>query len=640
MKRFFDGRFRLGANFWSRHAGPRMWSRTPADGALAAELRQARTIGLEVLRVFAFIPDFVSGEPGRYLVDEAMLARLRAFAALAEQAGLSLLPSPLVGHMSGENFDLPGAGDRPLYSDPQLVEGARQLVEHVAEALSKSKAVVGYALSNEAPLWGGLHLGKRPPPADIVAWARVMIEAARTAHPGVPVGLGDGMMDGYPNRALAELVDFVGPHLYGGDADSLRHGYRYDHVLTQAARLGRPVIFEEFGACAAQAGDEEQAELWNECIYAAFSLGARGAIGWCWSDFAPETVGKELPYEHHGFELGFGITRADGSEKPATNVLRRWRAVLDSLPDAPPVRPVPAAAMVRSSHVDTDYPFSWIDRRACDRAELTSLVLASQAGLPPRLVDEAELPPSAQLYLLPTIQRLLTSTWLALEENVKAGATLYWSYFGGDHSFHQGTWCPIFERLTGCKHRLRYGCFDLPDDELVLDGALAMIAPLPTGAAQVRAGSTEHANATSYLPIEPISATVLARDAQGRPVLVEHALGKGRVIFCAAPLERYAARLVDGTQRGLVALYRLVSERAGIADPHGVRAIPTTDAERLCVREIGIDGHSLLAVMNRGLTPVALPREWLPRERWRSNQESGSLTVAAKQVVLFDAPRS
>jgi endo-1,4-beta-mannosidase len=610
-----------------------MWSRA-SDAELEQELEQARRIGLDLLRIFAFIPDFVSGEPGRYLVDAAMLARMQCFAALAKANGISLLPSPLVGHMSGENHDLPGAGERPLYSDAQLVEGARLLVESVAQAMSRSPAVIGYALSNEAPLWGGLHEGKRPPPRDVVEWARTMIAAARGAHPGVPVGLGDGTMDGYPNRELAEHVDFVGPHLYGGDADALRFGHRYDHVLAAAARFGKPLLLEEFGACAAQAGDEEQAALWNECFYAAFTLGARGAIGWCWSDFAPETVGRELPYEHHGFELGFGITRSDGSEKPAAGLITQWRRLLDGLPDAAPSRPVPAAVIVRSSHVDVSYPFSWVDRGACDRAELTALTLASQAGLPPRIVDEDGVPATAQLILLPVIQRLRTSTWLAIEERVHAGATLYWSYFGGDHSFHQGTWCPIVDRLTGCRHRLRYGCFDLPEASLRLDGALADMGPLPTGADRVRNGDLEGANPASYLPIEPVTAQVLAHDAQGRPMLVEHALGKGRVIFSAAPLERYAARLPDGTRRGLCQLYRKVAERAGITDPHGVRALALADAERLCVREVEVGDQRLLVIMNRGVEPVGLPADWKARERWRSGPAGDH--VLPKQVIVAD----
>jgi hypothetical protein len=471
-----SSRFRIGANFWARDAGPRMWSRFD-EVALAAQLAQARAIGIDLLRIFAFVPDFVGGEPGGYAIDAEAVARLRRFVDRAAEQGLAIVPSPLVGHMSGENFDLPASDGRPLFSDPALVDGAAALVRAVASALRGCGNVAAYALSNEAPLWGGVHLGRKPSADEISAWTSRMVDACRTAHPGVPVGLGDGLMNGFPNEAIAPHVDFAAPHVYHADVDPLRQGHRFDHALALAARAGKPTLLEEFGASSSQAGDREQAALWSEALFAAFTLGARGAIGWCWSDFPVETVGHEAPYVHHAFELGFGITRADGVEKPVCDTVRAWRAFVDGLPDAPPVRAPAQAAIVRSSWLERDYPFSWQDRGLLERTELSAYVLGSQAGLRLDVLGEAQLDGAPPLLLVPSTQRLLVPSWLQLEAHARAGGTVYWSYSGGDHAFHQGAWCPIFERLTGCTHRLRYGAFDLPPDELFLDGALAGLPP-------------------------------------------------------------------------------------------------------------------------------------------------------------------
>ena len=618
------GRFRIGVNFWARQHGPRMWSR---DDDHAAEVAQARELGLDLLRIFAFAPDFVTGAPGAYRIEEKPLARMVELAHHAVAHGLALLPSPLVGHMSGVNFDLPGAQGRSIF-DAEIEAGACLLVEAVARALSTSPAVIGYALTNELPLWAGIHEGKRYPAATIEAWCQRMIDAARSLHPGVPVGLGDGLMGGFPNEALAARVDFVGPHVYEADPDPLRWGYRYDHALRRAALLGRPMLLEEFGGSSAQVGEAEHAELWNEALFAAFSLGASGAIGWCWSDFPVETVGREIPYEHHPFELSFGITRQDGSEKPAAHVIRAWRRLLDDLPDAPPVPVASSVTLVRSSYIAGDYPFSWVDRGLLERAELTALTLADQAGLQPVLRSEAQL--EGDLILVPSTQRLLTSTWLELERRVRDGATLYWSWFGGDHLFHQGAWCPIFERLTGCRHRLRYGVLDLPDEALQLDGVLAELPPLPTGALEI-SRDADGAAAAAYLPIEPVDASVrvLSRDRMKRPMLVERALGRGRVVFCAAPLERYAARLPDGTTRGLSVLYRALGERAGLRPPrrHGVERSDT-----LCVRAVSVGDVKLTVMMNRGTHPLSLDVGAKPR--WSSCPLLGSMP--AKAVVIFD----
>lgn len=601
-----------------------MWSR---GDDFSAELAQARDIGLDTLRIFAFAPDFVMGQPGAYRIAATPLARMKKLAVHAVEHGLWLVPSPLVGHMSGANFDLPGAEGRSIF-DPELAVGARLLVEAVARALSTSPAVIGYALTNELPLWAGIHEGKQFCAATIEAWCAQMIDAARAAHPGVPVGLGDGLMGGFPNEALAKRVDFVGPHVYDADPDALRWGYRYDHALRRASLLGRPMVLEEFGGSSTQVGEAEHADLWNEALYASFTLGARGAIGWCWSDFPVETVGREIPYEHHPFELSFGITRADGSEKPAAGVIRTWRTLLDGLPDEAPVPATSRVTLLRSSFIDGVYPFSWTDRGLLERAELTALTLADQAGLRPVLRDEARV--EGDLILVPSTQRLLTSTWLELEHRAMEGATVYWSWFGGDHLFHQGAWCPIFERLTGCRHHLRYGVLDLPEEALRLDGVLAKMPPLPTGAFAVRRGG-DGAAAAAYLPIEPTDASVrvLSRDHMKRPMLVERPLGRGHVVFCAAPLERYAARLPDGTTRGLSALYRVLRERAGVRPPrqHGMEL-----SEALCIREVSVGDVDLTVMMNRGTQ--CLPMDATATPRWSSVPLSG--TLPPKQIVIFD----
>ncbi|MEO7094437.1 MAG: isomerizing glutamine--fructose-6-phosphate transaminase, partial [Polyangiales bacterium] len=186
---------------------------------------------------------------------------------------------------------------------PAQVELASELVAAVAQALADEPAVIGWALTNEAPLWAGVHEGRKPLAATVLTWAERMIAAVR-AHSPLPIGLGDGQMGGFPNAALAARLDFVAPHVYYGDPDPLRQGLRFGHALALAARFGRPLLLEEFGGSSSQVGEHEQAALWSEAIFAAFTHGAHAALGWCWSDFPVESVGIELPYEHHGFELG------------------------------------------------------------------------------------------------------------------------------------------------------------------------------------------------------------------------------------------------------------------------------------------------------------------------------------------------
>ena len=49
-------RFLVGANYWSRAGGPRMWERFD-ETIVKAELAALKAAGLDCLRVFAFAPD-------------------------------------------------------------------------------------------------------------------------------------------------------------------------------------------------------------------------------------------------------------------------------------------------------------------------------------------------------------------------------------------------------------------------------------------------------------------------------------------------------------------------------------------------------------------------------------------------------
>jgi hypothetical protein len=430
------------------------------------------------------------------------------------------------------------------------------------------------------PLWAGAGSD------DAVGWCRMLVDAIRTRSP-LPVGTGDGAMSIFPVRATAPLVDWIGPHVYYSDLDPLRQALHTDFTLRALEPLGRPLVLEEFGCSSSMAGEREQAAYFRESIFAALSLGARGAIGWCFSDFDPETLGRETPYSHHAFELGFGLTRVDGSEKPVCDELRAIRRLLDALPIAELRPPQPRAAILRPRYLDEDFPFSWQDRDAGRAALEQAYVLAMQAGLDPAVVGELDdLSPYA-LILCPSTQKLTTPTWLALRDRARAGATIYWSYCGGDNWFHQGAWCPIFEELTGLQHRLRYGCFDPPDDLLTLK---------PLGVSVPSGGGTY---ARMRLPVElrdgaPVE--VLATDGRGRPALTGQDLGAGRFLFLTHPIERYLAALSDGSSREGHRLYARLAEEAGI-EP----ALPTRHPD-VHARVLACGRDDLVIVQHRGWT--------------------------------------
>jgi endo-1,4-beta-mannosidase len=585
-----DGRptFLLGVNYWSRAGGPRMWDRFDEE-IVRGELRQMRGVGLNVCRSFAFIPSFMPRPPR---LSRPALARFRRFLGLCAEAGIATIPTALVGHMSGENWPFPGQRGRSPYTDRVVLGWERQMVRAVASCAARSPAVCAYLASNEMPLWGG--------PAEvetIVDWATRLRRTLHLRDRRRPFGLGDGVMNlgggqnGFDPQALRDVVDFVGPHTYYSDEDAARQAYNAEYCLRSLTHLGLPVLFEEFGGSAAQMSEANQALYFREVIHACLGVGAAGALAWCFSDF---DLGEERPYLHHAFELQFGITRADGSERPVCEELRKLRRLID-LVDPPTLEPPrPAAAILVPSTFNTDYPFSSDDRARMRRVLLESYLLAASAGLEVELCPEGGDLSRYRLILCSSTQKLLATTWSELLRRARAGATVYWSAFMGDEAHLQGPWCQLFEQLTGCRHELRYGCYDAPDERVRIEGeGLGVRIDVQS------AGRTPCSRAR--LPIEPFAADVLAHDAEGRPALTRARHGQGQVIFLAYPLEHYLGAQAVGweARSGAFALYGQLGEMAGLRP--AVR-VEDPGVQRRLVRAPGGD---LLWLFNHRWQPVS-----------------------------------
>ena len=575
--------FRLGANYWSRANGPRMWDCFDSR-KIRAELAQMRNIGLNTCRCFSFIPSFMPRPPQ---VSSAALANFDSFLRDCDAAGIAAVASFLVGHMSGENYDFPGQMGRSPYRDPEILSWQECLIKAIAERCADQPALVAFALSNEMPLWAG-----NDTPDAVERWAKRMRCCTKDACPETPFGLGDGAMNvkggetGFDLQRLSTVVDFFGPHTYYTDPDELRQALNAEYYLRSLTHFGLPVLFEEFGCSSCQASEENQALYYREVLHACLTCGAAGALAWCYSDF---DLPSQKPYSHHAFELGFGLTRADGSEKPVCEELRDFSKLAASL-DYGNLRVVsPEAAIVVPSYFNTTYPFSAEDRKRMRRTLLQTYVFCVGAGIEAELVSERANLERYKLLIVPSTQKLLSPTWCELERLTRRGATLYWSYFAGDYEFHQGAWCYRFAEIFGCRHRLRYACADLPDSHLVLRGNAPTIevntevgAPFPR----------------SFLPIDPgKDLTVVLRDARGRAALTSKRLGQGMALFCAYPLEYYLSQQCNVDTRQTVALYRWIGHGAGVASDFDC------DNDHVQVRTLQRGDRHLLSLFNHAWDP-------------------------------------
>lgn len=566
----------LGANFWSRAGGPRMWRRFEPE-TVRAELRVLREHGLTFTRSFFFWPDFMP-EPDR--VDEEVCGRYATFLDLHAEEGMHTVPTLFVGHMSGENWDPAWRAGRDLYGDVWMVARQAWFAGQMARRYAAHPAVAAWLVSNEMPLYGGA--GARE---QVASWAQLIVTAVREAGGTQPISLGDGAWgleitgrdNGFRLRDAARLCDFIGPHCYPMGDDPARQHYAAAWICELAGSFGRPVVLEEFGLTSDFAADAHAAHYYRQVLHNSLLAGAGGWAAWNNTDF--DGLEHQDPYRHHPFELHFGLTDSTGAPKPQLLELRRFADTLAEA-DFPRLRRAPAeTALVVTSFLDTEYPFTEpeADRTFAFDTLQQAYVTTRLADLPVAITRESDgIATDAKLYLVPSTKQLLAPTWRLLAGLAAGGATVYVSYCAGAHGNQRGPWHPAMNAMFGVEHQLVYGLVDtVANDEFEFEfirpfGSLAEGARL-----RFRTGGNVHSRA--MLPVVPGEAEVVAVDGEGRPALLTRRVGDGSIVFCTYPIEHMAATLPRINPDPTRDVYDALADFAGVA-----RAV-TVDEPRVAV---------------------------------------------------------
>jgi endo-1,4-beta-mannosidase len=555
----------IGANYWSRAGGPRMWTRYDAQ-VVRQELTTLAAHGCNVTRSFCYWPDFVP-DPER--LDEAVLERFADFLDAHVETGMGTIPTFIVGHMSGENWDPAWRGGRDLYRDDWLVGQQAWLAAQIAGRFGTHAAVVGWLVSNEMPLYGG------PGATDeIAAWASAVVDAVREAGASQPISLGDGAWgmevsgvdNGYSLRTLAPLVDFVGPHVYPMEDDEVRQLLTAAFVCELASGFERPVVLEEFGVSSDFAANEHAADYYRIVLHSTLLAGARGWIAWNNCDY--DDLRDEDPYRHHVFEMHFGLTDRDGRPKPQLDEVQRFAELVSGIA-ARGWEPVAGeVALVVPEHFERELPFTEAAVRRDIRASLLqAYVAAREADLPVALARERDgLPGNARLVIAPSAKVLTAPGLDRLRALAESGASVYLSYFAGSTANQRGPWLAWLDEIFGARHGLRYGLVDPIEEDEVTFRFVETLGEIEAGATLTFAVAGGR-SARAYLPVEPAGADVVAVDAHERPALLRHALGSGSTFLCTYPLEYMAAHTPRANPESTWRLYSALATEAGVRRP-------------------------------------------------------------------------
>jgi endo-1,4-beta-mannosidase len=589
----------LGANFWSRTGGPLMW-RSYDPEVVRQELAVLREHGLTMTRSFFYWPDFM---PAPDRIDESMAGRFADFLDRHAEAGLSTVPTFIVGHMSGENWDPAWRGGRDLYSDVWMVARQAWFAGEMVRRFGAHPAVCGWLVSNEMPIYGGW--GE---PGVVAAWAQIIRDAVRAAGGHQPFSLGDGAWGtqysqaraGYALSQTAPLCDFVGPHVYPVGDDQARQNYAAAWQCELAGTHRRPVVLEEFGVSSDFVSDSGAASYYRQVLHNSLLAGATGWIGWCNSDY--DDLAGQDPYRHHAFELHFGLTDNRGNPKPQLAEMQAFARLLEAIDIGRCQRSPSDAALVVSSYLDTGYPSTSAGEPGYIHNVLRqAYVSARLADLPVALAREGTgIGDDARLYLVPSVKQLLAPTWQRLERLAEGGATVYASYCAGYDATHRG---PSYGRLNamfGVEHQLRAGLADPIEDDQVTFTFGRDFGPLSAGdRLTFRAGGNEHSR--SYLPVRPDGAEVLAADGHGRPALLLRRAGAGSVVLCTYPIEHMAAVTPRVNPEATSAIYDALAEHAGV-----LRLVTSDDPRVASDVLVRSDGHRFAWLVSQADEPVTV----------------------------------
>ena len=595
-----EPRLWVGANFWSRTGGPRMWARYDGD-VVRDELAVLADHGCTLTRSFCYWPDFM---PAPETLDEEVMERFTDFLDLHQQAGLRTIPTFIVGHMSGENWDPSWRAGRDLYRDVWMVSQQAWFVAAVAGRVAHHEAVAAWLLTNEMPLYGS------PADADTVtSWARLLVQALRSSGAAQPASIGDGAWgientgndNGFSLRRLAPLVDFIGPHVYLSSDDPVRQILAAAFACELSGSFGKPVVLEEFGLSSDMASGENAAHYYRQVLHSSLLAGARGWLAWNNCDY--DNLATQDPYRHHPFEMHFGITDLHGRPKPQAEELARFSRLVAQLTEAGWQRCAGEVALVVPEQFERSEPswskFSRADLRpnlfqsyiAGLEADLPLAVVRERDLVAPGVAEDAAPVPAAKLYLMPCAKMATTGGVQAMLNLARSGATVYASYFGGTGTNQTGPWMPWMNQVFGVKHNLRYGLPDVVEDEEVTFHLVKALGDLPSGSTlRFRVGGARPAPA--YLPVEPDGAEVLAVDGHGRPALVRNAAGDGWMVLCTYPLEHMAACRPAANPEPTWQLYSALAAGAGVNPPLRV-ADP-----RVVVGRLNVGGKDAFVVLN------------------------------------------
>lgn len=562
MKKIFEsGKFEIGCNYWASHAGIEMWHDWRED-IVEADIARLEAQNVRIMRIFPLWSDFQpikmhyawanleremrigedlpdkSTPEGRAGIDPVMVERFETFCRIAEKHGMKLIVGLLTGWMSGRMF-VPAALERlDLLNDAEAVMWEIRYVRYMVGRFKNEDCILAWDLGNECTC-----LGKDKDRYSFYRWVADISMAIKCEDGTRPVV--SGMHGTFPNKensrtpeVIGELTDIQTTHPYPlftrfCNTDPITGIKSALHATAESLMYegigGKPCIVEEIGTLGNMlCSDENAASYARVSAFSSYAHDLRSFLWWCANE---QSMLVHTPYDWNSVERELGLFYADGTPKPVCRELSALQTFADEFEknESKLPRRITDALCILSEDQDP-----WA-------AAYGTFLLAKEAKLDVEFINGANgVIPDARVYLIPSADSdtvLNLGILKKIYKKVEDGATLYIS---NDIAMLSG-----FEALTGNRIETR-----------VTNGA-SYDVEIPGTNEKIRL------DAKANLTMTSVRSKVLCADENGSPALTVCNYGKGKVYFCAYPLERIAATRPDAVSGQLYRFY----EALGIRNP-------------------------------------------------------------------------
>lgn len=635
-----SGTFLVGCNYWASHAGTAMWTDWQPD-IVKADLAQIAGSGLQALRVFPLWPVFQpitrmysgggslaeirSGEDlfpqdkiGAAGVSAQAMNRFKEFADLAEQNGLKLIVGLLTGWMSGRLFVPPALEGLNVLSDPIAMMWELRFVRCFVRTFKYHPAILAWDLGNECNVMASL-----PNHEAAYTWAATIANAIRAEDSTRPVVSGMHSLDEPDASGVwritdqSELLDVLTTHPYPiftphADQEPINTLRNLLHATAQTRWYsdigGVSGLAEETGTLGPMIASEAiAADYIRTVLFSLWAHDCHGLLWWCGYDQHHLT---QAPYDWAHVERELGLFRVDRSPKPVVAEMGKFRKFIDSLPIKNlPTRKCKAVCILTQGQEQWGIAYS-------------SFILSKQAGFDLEFQYDDQPIKNADLYLMPSVHGITSYSrhfWLALEERVQKGASLYLS--------HDDCLLSPFNEPFGLEVQTRQrrnlpASFSIPG--LPKSPVFQVASPF-------------------RLNLKATHAAVLGAESDGNPAFTCAKLGLGEAYFLSVPIEKYLTDTSGAFTGSEAQPFWMIYQH--IARNLVAHQIITKSDPSLGVTEHPLDDQSCAVVLiNYSPEPISssvlIANNWKPDQTWygsplQSAHSAWKFTIPANDALVF-----